>query len=456
MKKELVCAFLALGFWSHSCIGKSPGIDPKDASASPKLRTVARLFWQDTSTQSVRWGDLQRSGESWQLVPQPLASFPALNLDNQSLVQMEAIDQVLLIGIHDTEKGSFESGWVAFDSGVTKEEHGDHFHWQYETAPTLLVKQLDKEQGNPAHVYQYNQLFVIANDALNGFTVVDPLAIRAGRSNVSRFYSGGGNHITLAAPSRDVVYATWADRDGDNMGRIDVVNTGENAKQKGYSFKLPTGGLHGATANSGRVFFAPADGIWSVRSDSMLQAPPTDHSIEHISLGVDSVTGRPNRTGAFVNHRNHVLFTYGSGTNSQLGIIDAGASRLELKQLAIPTTEGLALVTPKTATTRAGKELALVVQDRRQSEAQESLAIIDLDPNGDKRLEDANVIKTLELGPSKIEGHSGHHEICFLPENRLACVSNPGDGTIWLLSMTDFTVQAKLSVGGTPGRLIAP
>ncbi|AMV35464.1 hypothetical protein VN12_25460 [Pirellula sp. SH-Sr6A] len=455
MKKELVCALLAFGFCSQLCNGQSPGSDPKNASAAPKLRTVARLFWQDTSTQSVRWGDLQRSGEAWQLDPQPLASFPSLNLDNQSLVQMEAIDQVLLVGIHDKEKGSFESGWVAFESGVTKEEHGDHFHWHYDTSPTLLAKQLDKEQGNPAHVYQYNQLFVIANDALSGFTVVDPYAIRAGRSNMSRFYSGGGNHITLAAPSREVVYATWVDRDGDNMGRIDVVSTGGNAEQKGYSFKLPTGGLHGATANAGRIFFAPADGICSVRSDSMLQEPPTVHAIEHISLGMDSVTGRPNRTGAFVNHRNYVLFTYGSGTNSQLGMIDASASRLELRQVAIPTGEGLALVSPKTATTRAGKEIAFVVQDRRQSEAQESLAIIDLDPNGDKRLEDATIFKTLELAPSKIEGHSGHHEICFLPENRLACVSNPGDGSIWLISMNDFAVQARLSVGGSPGRLIA-
>lgn len=436
------------------CFGQETKAAQTSAAASPKERTVARLFWQDTGANTVKWGNLIRTGDEWRLAPQSLEGFPKLDLDQQSLVQMESIDDVLLVGIHDTDKGAIQSGWVAFKSGVTKEEHGDHFHWHYDDAPAIVAQRLDKEQGNPAHVYQYNQQFVIANDSLNGFTIVDPQAVRSNRSDAARFYSGGGNHITLAAPSREIVYATWADRDGENVGRVDVVGVGEFAKQKGYSFRLPTGGLHGATANANRVFFAPSDGIVATVVDAKLQAPPSNDSLEYVSLGKDAKSDRPNRTGAFVNHREYVLFTFGSGAEARMGMINAKDSRLSLKTLTIPAEEGLALTTPKTTITRNGKEYAFVVRDRRQSEAQESVAVVDLDPNGDKKLDDAKVVQSIDLGPSKIEGHSGHHEVCFLPQSRMACISNPGDGTIWLISLVDFTVQAKLAVGGTPGRLI--
>ncbi|XZE35540.1 hypothetical protein SH501x_001042 [Pirellulaceae bacterium SH501] len=258
----------------------------------------------------------------------------------------------------------------------------------------------------------------------------------------------------MAAPSREIVYATWADRDGENMGRVDVVGTGESSKQKGYSFRLPTGGLHGATANANRVFFAPADGIVATIVDPKLQSPPSADSLEYLSLGKDAKSDRPNRTGAFVTHREYVLFTFGSGDEARMGIVNAKDTRLSLNALSIPVEEGLSLTTPKTTTTRNGKEYAFVVRDRRQSEAQESVAIVDLDPNADKRFDDAKIVQSIDLGPSKIEGHSGHHEVCFLPQSRMACVSNPGDGTIWLISLVDFTVAAKLPVGGTPGRLL--
>ncbi len=459
MKKRIGFFLLGIGIWTSFfladwCCGQTaPNIQTANAPGS-KARIVGRLIWQDTSENKLKWGNLTRSGEEWRLEPRVLEDFPKLDLDDQSFVQMESIDDVLLVGIHDTDKGSIQSGWVALTSGVTKEEHGDHFHYHYDNAPSVVATRLDKEQGNPAHVYEYNQQFVIANDNLNGFTIVDPQAFRTKASDAIRFYSGGGNHITLAAPSREIVYATWADREGENMGRVDVVGVGELAKRKGYSFRLPAGGLHGATANSGRVFFAPADGIWAVSVDGKLHGPPSSDSLQYLSLGKDDKSDRPNRTGAFVNHREYVLFSFGSGEGARMGMVNAKDSRLKLTELAIPLGEGLALTTPKTTLTRNGKEYAFVIRDRRQSEAQESVAVVDLDPDGDKVLDDAKVIHSIDLGPSKIDGHSGHHEICFLPQIRMACVSNPGDGTIWLISLADLTVQAKLSVGGSPGRLI--
>jgi hypothetical protein len=64
-------------------------------------------------------------------------------------------------------------------------------------------------------------------------------------------------------------------------------------------------------------------------------------------------------------------------------------------------------------------------------------------------------VKTLELGPSKIEGHSGFHEIAILPNRRAACITNPGDGTMWIVSIANLEVLAKLAPGGSPTRVVA-
>jgi len=83
------------------------------------------------------------------------------------------------------------------------------------------------------------------------------------------------------------------------------------------------------------------------------------------------------------------------------------------------------------------------------------LHIVDLDPNSDGNYSDAKLTKSIAVGASKIEGHNGHHEICFVPRRKLAMLSNPGDGSIWVLSLTDLEVQAKISLSGTPTRLVA-
>ena len=76
--------------------------------------------------------------------------------------------------------------------------------------------------------------------------------------------------------------------------------------------------------------------------------------------------------------------------------------------------------------------------------------MVNLDPNGDRNLSDATIVKTLEVGASQVEGHSGHHGIAFDSEGRYACITNPGDGTIWVLTLKDLTIQFKSLVGGVP------
>lgn len=441
--------------WFHLFVMMAGVAAPLNAqqvkSAQGAVRTIARLVWQDKEHQMLRWGDLQRRENDWLLVASDIAGAPGLDAETQSYTQMETLDTALIAAVHDQEKGSIGSGWVAVDSGLEFEAHGDHFHTRYVRSPSVVLSQVDVNQGNPAHVYRYGSKIYIANDAKNGFTVITPENGAKKKWNAS-FFSGGGNHITLAVVADRWSYATWADREGDNVGRVDIVPIESNAQSESRSFKLPTGGLHGATTNSGRVFFAPSDGVCIIQGDGKeVQA----EAIQHLSLGTDPETGKPYRTGAFANQGSWVLFQFGAGDGARLGMIDASKPKPSLLQLPIPTEDGLTLTTPKCTTTANGKEYAWLIQHRRGSEKTEKLVAVELDPNGDRSFVDARIMNTLELGPSSIEGHSGYHEVALLPSRRLACITNPGDGSIWVVAVANLEVVAKLSVGGCPTRIVA-
>jgi hypothetical protein len=433
----------------------------KSNNSTPKPpRPIARLIWQDDAEHSVKWSDVTRATKGLSLSAQPVANFPKLDAEQQSFVQMEESNGMLVVGIHDNDNGNFQSGWVALNSGATEEEHGDHSHWYFDKPPTIVSMQLDKNQGNPAHVYNYQGDIFLANDKKNGFTLLSAAALSKSTpttpaDSIARFFEAGGGHITLAAVDRRVCYATWVDREGDNAGRVDVIAIHNDGKQAGYKLQLPSGGLHGATANSGRVFFAPADGICWVDADVKLSQKPESVKINYISLGEDPATGKPLRTGAFTNHGQHVLFTTGTKDNATLCLIDAKSPQPSLIKVTMPIAEGLAWTTPACVRTPKGKQYALMFSDRRGSEAAESLSIVDLDPNNDGKFDDAKVAKSLPVGASKIVGHGGHHEASFSASGRLAFITNPGDGSIWILSLATLEVESKHQVGGVPSRLVA-
>ena len=442
-----------------ACAAAVPAIaqtkrDGDQAAKAP--RPITRLIWQDNSDQSVRWGDLVRDANSFSINAKSVDGYPKLDDSQQSFVQMEDAKGLVVVGVHDNENGNFQSGWIAVNSGVDEEEHGNHSHWHYPKPPAVVVSQLGKDQGNPAHVYEYQGDVFLANDKKNGFTVMSSLAIlKSPSASLARFFPGGGNHITLAAVDRKVCYATWADRDGKNLGRVDVVSISSESTKTGYQIKLPSGGLHGATSNSGRVFFAPSDGICWVQADVALALNANKVEINHLSLGEDPLTGKPMRTGAFANHESHVLFTTGSNDAASLCMIDAKSPKPTVMRLPLPTGDGLSLTTPKCIKTAAGKHYAFCFSDRRGNELAESLTVVDLDPNGDGNLSDARIAKTISVGASKIEGHGGHHEVCFSANRRIACITNPGDGSIWVLSLVNLEVEGKLQVNGTPCRILA-
>lgn len=462
MKKiysKLFVLALTLNFATPAIAQKNQNTAPNKKTTSPKTAVVepaCRLLWQDDSDSTIHWADLRRDNQGWTLNRQSIEAFPALDREKQKLVQMEHASGLIVVGVRDDEEGLFQSGWIALDSGVVEEEHGDHSHWRYKSPTKVIAQALDAEQGNPAHVYQYSGDIYIANDKKNGLTWIPTAAmLREPNSKHARFHSAGGGHITLAAVNGKVAYATWPDREGENAGRIDVIELGSTGSAKNYQLRLPLGGLHGATTNSQRVFFAPSDGIYWINADVNLNQNQQATEYHRLDLGTEPVTNKAYRTGAFANHAQFVLFASGSSDNSFLGIIDAKSATPSVQKVSIPTSAGRALTTPQCVVTKSNKQYAFLFSDRKGSDEKETLHVVDLDPNNDGKFSDAKVCKTMDVGESKIEGHGGHHSVCFSPNRRLAFISNPGEGSIWIMTLSDLEVNAKISVGGTPSKVIA-
>ncbi len=367
---------------------------------------------------------------------------------------------MLLIGIRDDDDGQFQSGWALVDTGVEEEEHGDHSHWRYVRPPRVRASVLDDKQGNPAHLYCYDDVFYLANDRRDGFTRLDPQGIEqddeaAEIRQRAAFHAGGGGHITLAAAEKRVSYATWIDRDGPNKGRVDVTALQPAGNtQIGYSFHLPHGGLHGATVNQGKVFLAPTEGIDWVAVDRDLMTDPQHVALQHVDLGKDGE--KPRRTGAFTTFDKHVAFVTGNGPTAALCFADASRSRIDVTRLPLTMAEGnrpsgLEIVLP-----RKGSPLAFIFHDHAAGvDAPNQLSLVEADPNGDGNWSDAKVSLELVVGKSRVDGHTGHHSVAFDADRRRAYFTNPGDGTVTVLSLDGRQVAADAHVSGLPTKLLA-
>ena len=397
----------------------SVGADDKTPAKPKPPEPIARLFVQDLKTSSLKWANVW-TGEGGKLGIDALATiegFKALDPAKQKLVQMRESGSLICVGVRDDEDGAFESGWVMVQSGVGYSDHGDHGHWHYKKKPIVVDSRLDKQQGNPAHMYFYDERFFLANDRLNGYTRLDPAmyatndARKVGKDS-PRFLVGGGNHITLAVVADKVGYSCWIDGGGPNKGRVDVTPVTANEKtDPAYSFMLPNGGIHGATTNSGKVFFAPSDGVYWIESDNGLKLKGDQVKVNRIDLGKEDE--KPRRTGAFVSHGHHVLFV--TGKESQCLVL-LNARHAWPKPLYIPLTvqKRTRAVTPVVVTTAEEKAYAFVFHDQIQdTDGEDSLEVIALDPNGDGDCADAKSIKTLKVGKSAVDGHFGHHDIAF-------------------------------------------
>ncbi len=420
--------------------------------------TLTRVFFQDENTKTIRWADLYAGSPPTLGKVQDVPGFPKIDPEEQSLVQMGAARGFLLIGIRDDQDGKRQSGWVLVDSGVGSEPHGGHEHSTYTQSPRVRAAALDDKQGNPAHLYVYDNIFYLANDKLNGYTRLDPSMIASTDNSAkiisrSQFIPGGGGHITLAAFSSVVGYSTWIDRTGDNAGRVDVTPFAQ--KRISYSFQLPTGGIHGATALGGKVFFAPSDGICWVAGDAAGSLGAEAVKVQHLSLGQEPDSDKPIRTGAFTTLGKHVLFVTGAGANAALHTLDAFGKSATPSKLALNLADGDRPVGPLASTFVGNWPMALVFHDHGSAEATgaEQVSLIDLDPNLDGAFADAKVVKVLPAGKSKVNGHAGHHDAAFVADRRHAIFSNPGDGTLSLLRVRRWELLADFKVGGAPSKI---
>jgi len=438
-----------------STISRTAAAAEKSESEGPTPAVVTRLCWQDRATQELLTADVV-SGKEWTLRRHVIQGFPDLDSEAQNLVQMRHHGSVLMTGVRDNADGEHCSGWVAIHSGVTEEAHGDHSHWRYNSSPKVLKQQLNKQQGNPAHLYLYDDNFILANDRRNGFTRLSPQSLIDKSSQTDgSFFSGGGNHITIACTG-NVGYATWIDGGGPNAGRVDVVDLSKTTSKPAYTFTLPTGGIHGAIENEGRIFLAPSDGICWLDADKHIRQSPDDIVVHHLSLGTDEETEKPLRTGAFARHRNWVLFATGSGSQSAIGVIDAAAEKPSVSFIKLPATDGLRPTTPAPVLS-AGRRYVLCFLNRTDSEATdtEKLCIIDLDPDRNRDISDAKLLSEIPVSPSRIRGHYGHHGIAFDAYGRFAFVTQPEEGRIGVLRLKDRKWMADFDVGGHPDTVVA-
>ncbi|QDV50664.1 hypothetical protein [Gimesia fumaroli] len=432
----------------------------KISKSTSRTRTVCRLFFQDRATQQVKWADVRKGKTLTLETPAVIDGFPDLDTESQNLVQMEQSLGTLMVGVRDQEAGQDQSGWVFFDSGVKEESHGNHSHWYYKKQPKVIGTRLDTAQGNPAHLYCYQGVFYLANDRNSGYTRLDPQWYRDDpKANIKTgFHRGGGNHITLAVAAEKTGYSTWIDGGGPQKGMVDVTRIlPDGNEQIAYSFALPTGAIHGATVCEGKVFFAPADGIcWCEADLNPLPGSQSKVKVQHLSLGEDPETKKPGRTGAFTTQRNYVLFVSGTGDTARLCLLNASLDEPALISVPLKMNEGNSPAGLEVVKTAWGKRLAFVFHNHSQElEQNEYLSLIDLDPNGDLDYQDAQVLKQIKVGSSKVEGHYGHHAITFDHAGRYAFWTEPGAGKIQAFSLKSLKPVESFSVSGVPTKVIA-
>jgi len=435
------------------------GVAPQSLAADKGVAVQSRVFFQDSANATLYWADITAGDNPTLSTPELVEGFPKLDSEKQSLVQMRHASGMLMVGVRDEEDGEFQSGWVLIDTGVREEEHGDHSHWYYEREPAVRASMLDDSQGNPAHMYCYDGVFYLANDSKNGFTRLDPASIESNDNAAAiqakaAFHAGGGDHITLAVCD-GVAVSTWAGRDGENAGRIDVTPvSASGAAAVQHSFPLGYSGLHGATAVGGKFFFAPSDGICWVDSGQLLKTAPNNVKVHHLDLGKDGDV--PRRTGSFTDHADHVLFVSGKGEATSLGIVHATDSEPEVQMISIPVKEGSRASGPIVIKPRKKTPLAFVFHDHAAGvDAANVATVFELDPNGDGMYADAKTSTQIDVGNSAVVGHSGHHDLAADAGGSFAWITNPGDQSLSVLSLKEMKIIGTHKLPCTPGHLLS-
>ena len=92
-----------------------------------RKKTNMRLFWVDQSTQKLTWGDVVTT-DKWALNTSTVDGFPEMDSKVNRLSPLVGRNGMVVAGISGTADDKKKGRWVAIDSGVYQEPHGNHFH----------------------------------------------------------------------------------------------------------------------------------------------------------------------------------------------------------------------------------------------------------------------------------------------------------------------------------------
>lgn len=413
---------------------------------SQRKKIITRVFWQDLESDKLAYADLATT-DKWHINRGRVQGFPDTDSSNQQLGPMQQIGKTLMVAVNATN-GTDEnnkSKLVAIDSGVSERPHGNHSHWEYTSLPQAKNTQPINGSVRDAMVINNQYCFGLSNQR---YAMADPNQMMfPGAVNAMRMVNAGGDNGSMAIAANGFAFATWPDTDGEQAGRVDMLNLMNPTSTN--SFKVGSAGISAVVANSGKVFFAHEGGLsWIGGNQVAGQQNPTTRKVLN-----SETESKPTQ---LINQRNWVLYSEG-GEQPALCMCNALLNQPAVIKLPIPDAgSGLRLSAPKTKLS-LGKRFAFAFLERTDasSDAQEKLVVFELDPNRDLDFSDARIAKQIPVDASKIKGDRGHHEICFDAFGRFAIFTNPGDGLLSVMTLNDLTVRVRFRVGGVPERVVA-
>lgn len=427
------------------------------ASAQPP-QVLTRVFFQDDATQTIKWADLL-AGEKPVMGPvREIQGFPKLDPERQRIVGLQQSGGLLLALVRDNDHGQFQSGWVLVECGVYQEAHGDHSHWLYPVAPRIRAVQLDGQQGNPARLYEYDGAFHWTVESQGGFMRLDPASIGPNDSPATvtkriAFHRGGSGAMTLSSVGKVVAFSTWDDAEGAHAGRVDVTAIKPVGNDKPtFSFQLPVAGARESTANHGKVFFATAEGLTWVAIPPRIASTTT--TLPATNIAIEEAADSPTAS-RFLNYGHFVTFTAGAGERAALCYLDASAVSPRVLRLPLKMAEGEVPGEHVVIRNRRGQPVAFVFHESAaEAVTTGNLAFVELDPDRNGDWSDAKLALTLNVGGSGSAESGRRRSLSVESDNRRAVYSNPGDGTLMVLSIDERRTVTGFKVGGAPTRVV--
>ena len=425
------------------------------STSAQRAKTNTRVFWVDNSSQKLFWGDIVTT-DKWSLKTGLVEGFPEkAELPFDRIGPLFENNGLLVAGLSHVKPESKTGRWCVVDSGVSQQPHGNHFHWNYTARPSSVRTFGDDRQGSTVHLNVCNDQFYLLGDF--GYVTDRASNLRTtGASHLGQSFRFSERTINQMAVVENVVgYFASRDSEGDQADQIEVVNLTNSAKAA-YSFKLASGRVAGITANSGKVFFADQNAVSWITPDLTCSLSSEQVKPKVIRKSNNQPFELADSPIEFVNERNWVIFTTGSGKSSKLCMIDAAAASPSVTVLPLKLGKGFRLSRPSTVLS-LGKRYAFIFQERLEAEsnAQEKLMIVELDPNRDMQFQDASLAKTISVGLADTPSSGESRGVCFDDYGRFAVFTDPGAGTLSVISLHDLMLRVNFKVGGRPTEIVA-